>query len=345
MTDADLGGDPPCWAHLFDDDEDDDNHVKPTVGLSTAITEMFGIRHPILLAPMGDSAGGRLAAAVSNAGALGLIGGGYADPHWLEAEINNAAGASIGIGFITFALDKRPDTLTVALDSNPVAIQLSFGDPRPYVDSIRQSGARLICQVQSPDELALALEAGADVIIAQGQDAGGHGRPDRALMGLVPSVVDEVGDTPVVAAGGIADGRGLAAALMLGAAGISLGTRLLASREALTTEAEAALLVSGRSHETVRTEVFDTIRGPGWPTGYDGRAIRNRLVDEWDAGAGKPRLHAMYAEATSGDYTLKPVWAGEGLDLIRSIEPAATIIDVIIAEAVERLGQASDLLA
>lgn len=338
MNDADMGGDPPCWAHLFEEDED------ASVTLSTAITELFGIRHPILLAPMGDSAGGHLAAAVSAAGALGLIGGGYADPSWLETEIEHASGASVGIGFITFALDERPDTLALALDANPLAIQLSFGDPRPYVEPIRQAGARLICQVQSPEELALAVEAGADVIIAQGQDAGGHGRPDRALMGLVPSVVDEVGETPVVAAGGIADGRGLAAALMLGAAGVSLGTRLLATREAITTANEAALLVSGASHETVRTEVFDTIRGPGWPTGYDGRAIRNRLVNEFDSGADEADLHAMFAQATSEDYTMRPVWAGEGLDLITSIEPAATVVEAVVAEAVACLGRANSLL-
>ena len=312
--------------------------------LSTDLTRLLGIRHPILLAPMGDSAGGHLAAVVSEAGALGLIGGGYADPAWLEVELDRADGARVGVGFITFALDERPDALRVALAARPPAIQLSFGDPRPFVEQIRQAGALLICQVQSPEELALAQESQADVIVAQGQDAGGHGRPDRGLVGLVPSVVDQAPTTPVVAAGGIADGRGLAAALMLGAAGVTLGTRLLASAEALTTPAEAAQLVSGRSHQTVRTESFDAIRGPAWPEGHDGRAVRNRLVDEWEAGTEESRLRALYSGAADDDYTLRPLWAGEGLDLITSIESAATIIESTVADAVRRLESAADLL-
>ena len=221
--------------------------------ITTPLTELLQIRHPILLAPMGGTAGGRLAAAVSDAGALGLIGGGYADPRWLTAELEAADGARVGVGFITFALDDRREALQLALDADPVAIQLSFGDPRPFADDIHQSGALLICQIQSPDELSYAMAAGADVVIAQGQDAGGHGRPDRGTIALVPSVVDEADPLPVVAAGGLADGRGLAAALMLGAAGITLGTRFLASIEATSNPMEAAALVAARSADTVRT--------------------------------------------------------------------------------------------
>ncbi|HRE01461.1 MAG TPA: nitronate monooxygenase, partial [Ilumatobacteraceae bacterium] len=212
--------------------------------IRTRVTELLGVRHPVLLAPMGDTAGGRLAAAVSAGGGFGLIGGGYGDVAWLEREIDAAAGARVGIGFITFALDQHDGALDVALAARPVAVQLSFGDPRPYAERVKAAGALLICQVQSRTEIDHAVEAGADVLIAQGSDAGGHGRGDRATMGLIPSVLDRVGDTPVVAAGGIADGRGLAGALALGAAGVCMGTRFLASAEAISTPAEAEALVA-----------------------------------------------------------------------------------------------------
>lgn len=314
--------------------------------LRTPLTDRLGIRHPILLAPMGDSAGGRLAAAVSSAGALGLVGGGYADIEWLSRELAAAEGARVGVGFITFALEQRPEALRLALDAHPMAVQLSFGDPRPHVEAIKTAGAALICQVQSDDELGLAVEAGADVIVAQGQDAGGHGRPGRATMGLVPSVVDRAGEIPVVAAGGIADGRGLAAALALGAAGVSMGTRLLASVEALSSEAEAAALVRHGAGETVRSQVIDRVRGPAWPEGYDGRLVRNALVDRWHDDltgleAHRDELGATYRASDRDDYSTRALWAGEGLDLITEILPAAVIIERMVADAVEQLRHAA----
>lgn len=301
--------------------------------ITTPLTTLLGIRHPILLAPMGDTAGGRLAAAVSAAGGLGLIGGGYADPDWLVREIAEAGDARVGVGFITFALDRRPGALRLALDAQPPAIQLSFGDPRPYADDIHNCGALLICQVQTSEEIALAVAAGADVIIAQGQDAGGHGRPDRGTMGLIPSVVDMVAPLPVVAAGGIADGRGLAAALMLGAAGITMGTRFLASTAALSSPAEAAALVAARSGDTVRTSVFDVVRGPAWPAGHDGRVVRNRLTDEWNNRHDLTEAERMFRSAAADDYAVRPLWAGEGLDLIAGIESPASIVVNVVAEA------------
>lgn len=305
--------------------------------LTTPLTTLLGIRHPILLAPMGDTAGGRLAAAVSDAGGLGLIGGGYADPDWLVRELAEARDARVGVGFITFALDRRPDTLRLALDAHPLAIQLSFGDPRPYADDIHNSGALLICQVQTSGEIALAVAAGADVIVAQGQDAGGHGRPDRATMGLIPSVVDTVAPLPVVAAGGIADGRGLAAALMLGAAGITMGTRFLASTAALSRPAEASALLAARSADTVRTSVFDLVRGPAWPAGHDGRVVRNRVTEAWSDRHDLPEVEHIFRAAAVDNYAVRPLWAGEGIDLIVSIESPESIVSDVVAEAVRRI--------
>jgi nitronate monooxygenase len=317
--------------------------------LTTPLTQLLGIRHPVLCAPMGDTAGGRLAAAVSDAGGLGLIGGGYADPGWLQQALAEAGTSRVGVGFITFALARRPDALQIALHAGVPAVFLSFGDPRPFADAIHASGALLICQVQTSEEIGLAVEAGADVLVAQGQDAGGHGRPDRGTMALIPSVVDRVHPTPVVAAGGIADGRGLAAALVLGAAGASLGTRFLASAEAISTPAEAAALVASRSEDTVRTSVFDVIRGPAWPEGHDGRALRNDLVDRWhdrvDAAArARDELAAAYRATPVDDLTQRVVWAGEGLDLVTAIEPAGAILDRVVAEATYALATGASLL-
>ena len=309
----------------------------PTPSISTALTSLLAIRHPVLLAPMGDTAGGRLAAAVSAAGGLGLIGGGYADPDWLERELVLAGGARVGVGFITFALDQRPDTLRVALDANPVAVQLAFGDPRPYAEQIHASGALLLCHAQSDAEVARAVEAGADVVIAQGRDAGGHGRGDLGTMALVPSLVDRLAPTPVVAAGGIADGRGLAAALVLGAAGVSLGTRLLATVEAISSNAEAAAIVAGRGSDTVRTSAFDAIRGPLWPDGLDGRTLRNELTETWDGTPSDPVAKRRYR----ADPSLAPVWAGEAVDLVTTIVPAADAVEAVVSEAIARLRSAA----
>lgn len=313
--------------------------------ITTELTARLGIDHPILLAPMGDSAGGRLAAAVSRAGGLGLIGGGYADPGWLESQLDAAGDARVGVGFITFALDEHPDTLAMALERAPVAIQLSFGDPGPYADRIHASGALLICQVQTKAEAIQATGCGADVIVAQGQDSGGHGRSGRGTIGLVPAIVDAVNPLPVVAAGGIADGRGLAAALMLGAAGVTLGTRLLAATEAICDPTAADLLVTRGGDDTTRTQAFDVIRGPAWPDGCDGRALRNSITDQWDreplGQAERERLAELYRRAPAEDYSIKALWAGDALDLVHTIEPAGDIITTIIDDAFRVLESAA----
>ena len=308
--------------------------------ISTDLTRLLGIRHPVLLAPMDGTAGGKLAAAVSAGGGLGMIGGGYADPDWLRREIDVAGDARVGIGFIAFALAERPDSLQVALDADPVAIQFSFGDPRPFASQVHDHGALLICQVQSDEEIDRAREAGADVFIAQGRDGGGHGRGDRGTMGLVPSLVDRVSPHPVAAAGGIADGRGLAAAIALGAGGICLGTRFLASLEAISSPSEATALLEGRSIDTVRTSVVDVIRGPQWPDGLDGRILRNRLTESWNGTDDDETTRRLYAESQPDDRTIRETWAGEGLDLITSLEPAAAMVEAIAAEATRALNAA-----
>ena len=203
------------------------------MSISTPMTALLGIQHPIMLAPMDVIAGARLTSAVSAAGGFGILGGGYGDRAWLEQETAKLKGVSapFGIGFITWSLAKRPELLDIALNVRPRAVMLSFGDPKPFAPRIKSAGALLICQVQNEDMARQALDAGADILIAQGTEAGGHGA-SRTTIDIAPAILDlAAGRVPVAAAGGIGDGRGLAAMMMLGASGVLLGTRFYASVE------------------------------------------------------------------------------------------------------------------
>jgi nitronate monooxygenase len=227
---------------------------------------------------------------------------------------------------------------------------LSFGDPRPYAPAIKAAGCKLICQVQDVEDARLAQQAGADIIVAQGSEAGGHGSY-RATLPLVPAVVDAVAPTPVLAAGGIADGRGLAAALMLGAHGALIGTRFYASVEALGREGAKQHIVAACGNQTVRTNVFDTVRGFAWPAAYTGRALRNRFVERWHGREGdltvalQTEREAYQAATRDGEYDTAVVWAGEGVDLINSVEGAATLVAWISADAEAQLNRVETLLA
>ena len=311
--------------------------------IATALTEMFGLQHPIILGPMGGVSGGHLAATVSNAGGLGLVGGGYGDPAWLRTELSRMKEATRrpwGVGLITWSAN--PSVVELVLGYRPHAVMLSFGDPRPYVSAIKSAGCKLICQVQGLEEVRLAQEAGADIIVAQGTEAGGHGG-GRATLPLVPAVVDAVAPTPVVAAGGIADGRGLAAALMLGAHGALIGTRFYASAEALGQDRAKQRIVAAHGGETARTRVFDLIRGYAWPPIYPGRAIRNGFMQRWDgresdlADALETERAGYQAATREGDYDTAVVWAGEVVDLIKSVESASALVARISAEAEAQL--------
>jgi nitronate monooxygenase len=317
--------------------------------IETALTRLLGIEHPILLAPMGSAAGGRLAAAVTNAGGLGLVGSGYANADAIRKELTEAGNTRVGIGFILWALEKNPSALDVALDARPAAVMLSFGDPTPFTKRIRDAGCKIICQVQTLAQAREAAAAGADIIIAQGRDAGGHSGVTRGTMGLVPAVVDAVGPIPVVAAGGIADGRGLAAALALGAAGVSMGTRFTASRESLWDSAMKAATLAAGGDQTEQTRVFDVVRGAPWPAIYPGRALRNAFSARWNGreealAADQPNQENAYLATADDDFATRVVWAGEGADLVNDIPAAAEIVQRIIAQAVSTLMQGSQLV-
>ncbi len=315
--------------------------ATPTVRdmpLRTALTEMFGLDHPVVLAPMGGVAGGALAAAVSEGGGLGLIGAGRGDLDWLDRECALAqAGTSKawGIGFLTWAIGPR--AVDAAIERSPAAIMLSFGDPTPYAETIHAAGIPLMTQVTTMDEVRRALDVGAKVVVAQGSEAGGH-CGGRSTLPFVPAVVDIAGTTPVLAAGGIADGRGLAAALMLGAAGAMIGTRFEATHEALLDAEEAKSITAAKAADTVRGRVLDIATDAGWPARYPARTLRNRFTDQWDGKeseleSDRTALAEFRTAAARGDRDYLPIWAGEAVDLITELDSASALVARIAEQA------------
>jgi nitronate monooxygenase len=331
--------------------------------MQTRLTQKLGIEHPIISAPMGLAAGGRLAAAVTGAGGLGLIGGGYGDAEWLKREFAVAVNARVGCGFITWSLARKPHLLELVLAYAPVAVMLSFGELAPFAQRIKAAGAMLICQVQTLALARQAVAAGADVIVAQGAEAGGHAI-ERATFTLVPEIADYLAgaapDTLLVAAGGIADGRGLAAALMLGAEGVLVGSRFWASTEALVSPKLQAAAVAADGDCTVRTTVVDIARRYDWPKPITARVIKTRFAMEWhgrEAALAEPatleREEARYWKAFSaGDVENTCVLAGEAVGLIREVAPAGDIVrriareaEVLLARAHERADLSSEAAA
>lgn len=310
--------------------------------ISNRLTRTLDIRHPIVSAPMAFAAGGALAAAVSAAGGLGLIGGGYGDSTWLDEQFAVAAGRRVGVGFITWSLRKSPSLLTDALKRGPAAVMLSFGDPRPFVEEIRKSGALVICQCQNVDHVWDAIDVGADVVVAQGAEAGGHGAL-RGTLSFVPEAADLLAahspGTLLLAAGGIADGRGLAAALMLGADGVLVGTRLWASAEALVHARHHDAIVGANGDETIRTTVVDIARQIPWPRGFTARVRQNAFTRRWhghedqlkeNVAVEGPRYRQAYSE---GDPDNTAVWFGEAAGLIHAVEPASAIVERMATDA------------
>jgi nitronate monooxygenase len=304
---------------------------------------------------MALASGGALAAACAQAGALGLVGGGYGDLAWTQREYtlatdllisDSASHARLGCGFITWKLDENAKALDWVLTQKPCAVMLSFGDPRPYASRIAASGAQLICQVQRLDQVPQAIEAGASVIVAQGGEAGGHGAnavEGRSTFTLVPEIADYLAayalDTLLLAAGGVADGRGLAAALMLGADGVLIGSRLWATTESLAAEGAKALAIRTNGDGTARSAVFDILRRKKWPAPYDFRAIRNRLHRQLEGDitalqANPEAARADYDEGVkAGDFERAHATVGEAVGIIQDTPFAKSLIERISQQA------------
>lgn len=322
--------------------------------LATRLTERFGLEHPVLSAPMALAGGGALAAAVTRAGGLGLIGGGYGDADWLRTQYEAAGNARTGCGFITWSLARQPHLLAEVLAHQPAAVMLSFGDPVPFAAEIAAAGVPLVCQCQSIGHVRTALEAGAAVIVAQGAEAGGHGHA-RATFPFVPEVADllarESPETLLLAAGGVADGRGLAAALLLGADGVLVGTRFWASREALVHRNHHAAALAATGDQTVRSSLPDIARRLDWPKPFDIRVSDNAFIARWRGR--EAELQAViedeapaYREAfMAGDPARAAVIFGEAAGLISDIPAAGEIVARMVEEAVEQLRRGAGLVA
>ena len=319
--------------------------------LRTRLTERLGIEHPIISAPMGLLAGGKLAAAVTHAGGLGLVGGGYGDGDWLDREFAAAGNARVGCGFITWSLAKKPELLDQVLEKSPAALMLSFGSPVPFAARIRKSGVPMICQVQSMAHAREAVDVGADLIVAQGGEAGGHSG-NRSTFTLVPEVADFLAkaapDTILVAAGGIADGRGLAAALMLGADGVLIGSRLIASSESAASQEFQQAITAADGDATIKTTVIDVVRNYEWPgQEFSGRALKNRFVTSWHGREdmlAEAKINAAENERywnafRSGDVDNTGVFVGEAAGLIGEVQSAKRVLEDMVKQAEQLLAE------
>ena len=323
----------------------DDVHM----GLASAFTELMSVQWPIVSAPMGGSAGGALTAAVCNGGGLGMLGSGDGDPTWLRREvaiIEDRTDRPWGVGFLSWAVDAA--TIERALAScRPSAVLLSFGDPGPLIGPVRDAGATLLVQVTDLAEARRAVDLGADVIVAQGSESGGHGSSrGMSTIAFVPVVVDLAGSTPVLAAGGIADGRGVAAALALGAAGVMIGTRFQATIEALVDPAIRAAILDGHGEDTESSAVLDIARGSSWPAEYHARTLGHPFLDRWRGREAELARDTSAQQAyrdgvRRGELPPLPVWAGQAVELINDLPSARDLVVDLAAGAEAALAAAS----
>ena len=322
--------------------------------LHTRFTELLGLTYPVMSAPMALHSGGRLAGAVTAAGGLGSFGGIHParGPDWMKTEIATIREASAGpyaVGFITAFLPMFEPLFDAALAGDgtapPAVIALSFGDPQPWAERARRAGAKVMCQVQTYDDAARAVDAGADVLVAQGSEAGGH-TGGLSLLPFLARVAQRWPDVPLLAAGGIADGRTLAAALTAGADGAWLGTALLATPEAVEVhDIHKELIVASDGGDTVLTRVYDIVSGLPWPAGIAERQRRNPFIEGW---AGREvELTARRAEfapqpgtvpfAAPPDPDTDPVLYGPSAAFVDAVRPAGEVVASICADAEEIL--------
>ncbi len=291
----------------------------------------MGLRAPIVNAPMGGVAGGRLAAAVTAAGGLGMVGMGSAgSTASLHAELQHVHGR-FGIGLVDWVIRQEPKLLDAALAAGPVLLSVSFGTDWSWVNRAHEAGIAAATQVYDSGQARRAQDAGIDVLVARGTEGGGHGEATIGTLPLLDAVLDAV-SVPVLAAGGIASPRGLAAVLAAGASGAWLGTCLSACLEALTSDATRRALIAAGETDTTTTRVFDVGRGRPWPDRFPSRVLRNDFVTQWagsedalstDTGARAELADAIAAE----DYRVAPVDAGQGVGTITAVVSVSDVIE------------------
>jgi nitronate monooxygenase len=313
--------------------------------LKTRLTEMFGLEYPIVSAPMALHSGGTLAAAVSEAGGLGAFGGiDPKGPDWVREQIELVQARTqrpFGVGYISAFIPFMEQHFAAAIDARVPVIALSFGDAQPWLGRAKEAGILVMCQVQTFAEALAVAGGGADVVVAQGNEGGGHSGPMN-LLPLLTRVVEALPDVPVLAAGGITSGRALAAVLAAGADGAWLGTALLATPEAVeVTDQHKRLVVDSDGEDTVFTRVFDIVEGYPWPEDIGGRVHRNRFVQEWD---GREAELEQRREELSQEYRSWqqeperhpdriPHYFGQGAAAVQAVRPAAEVVREICDDA------------
>jgi nitronate monooxygenase len=319
------------------------------MGLRTRVCELMAIELPIFGAGTGSIATADLAAAVTNAGGLGMTGAAGDPPEEIIARIRRIRTLTDGPIGVNVILQIQPaEVIQAILDEGVEVLATGFGDGAPWVAPAHAAGAKVFHRCETAAEARAAAAAGVDVLIAQGSDSGGH-TGTTPTFSLVPQIVDAAEGRPVLAAGGIADGRGLAAALMLGADAVLVGTRFWAAAEALTPQVATDRALAASGDDTVRTTALDALRGVAWPSEFSFRVLHNALTRDWaprEAEAAKRfgTLKEAYAEARARqDLDTVAVVAGECVGLIHDRPPAATIVETMVAEAEALLARGARL--
>jgi nitronate monooxygenase len=335
--------------------------------LRTPLCDLLGIEYPILSAGFGSGAGPEVVAAVSNAGGLGVLGMSGQEAETIRrmiARTRELTERPFGVNVIIAELEEPDsaqedrqfvrDEVTAGAQEEVDAIVLFWGPADEFVEEAHRQGIKLLIQVGSVEEASKAAEAGVDAVIAQGFEAGGHVRGTQSVWELLPATVEAIDPIPVLASGGIGDGKGVARAVELGAQGVSLGTRFVASDEAWVHPLYKQKIVEAKAEDTVYSDLYHE----WWPNAPH-RVLHNRLFEEWEA-AGRPPAGGRPGEGTTigtrrsldgelfewpryavgvitpdfeGDFDLAPMWAGESVAVVNDIKPAGEIVRELVRDA------------
>jgi nitronate monooxygenase len=306
------------------------------IALSTEWSRSLGLDAPVVNAPMGGAAGGALAAAISRAGGLGMIGIGSAgSATQLEEQLGHVGELErpFGIGLVDVSMARDPLLLPTALAAQPTLVSVSFADNWDWVSQVHDAGIIAATQVADLRGAQRAVAAGVDVLVARGAEGGGHGEPLIGTLPLLTAVLDHM-SVPVLAAGGISSGRGLAAVLAAGAAGAWLGTVFAACTESLASDETRRALLAAQDTDTVLTRVFDIAAGYQWPPNVPERVLRNDFSEKWTG-----HEDGVLAAVATEDHRLAPVNAGQGVAALTAIRPAGETVTQLCTNAAELLGR------
>lgn len=331
---------------------------------NTVLTKQLGLRHPIVVAPLGRGSTPEFLGALAKEGALGFVALGHMPEDQVRQNLSgyiSATGGANRFGINLVLISDQTRRLEAALDAGCRVVSFLRGDPAPYVRRAKNAGAKVFWTVSGPEEAKRAADEGVDFILAQGREAGGHLTGQAPLMTMLPAVIDAAQGIPVVAAGGIADGRGLAAALTLGACGAWMGTRFIATSESGCHPGHKQLVVESGFNDLVETTLFDG----GWPNSIH-RVIANSTFKNWQA-AGSPPTGSRPGEGErigtspegapmlrynvstpwdtmDGEWEVGPLYAGTTAALINAIEPVGVVLERTVTEAEASLRRGFDYL-